>query len=160
MFQLRRSVLFLAMVGVAIAQTESQIQSESVKRVGQHIACQCGACQENVNCNMSSGQCHFCKPARTKIFQLQQAGTSDDNIIASFVKEYGQGIFRGDPNSYFRTIPYLVLVAGGFVTWMVVKRLRGPVAKKPATAGGPPLDDDPLLARYRDAIEKDTEKLD
>ncbi|MDE3196421.1 MAG: cytochrome c-type biogenesis protein CcmH [Acidobacteriota bacterium] len=157
---MRRSFLFLAMVGAAIAQTESQIQSEDVHRVGQHIACQCGACSENVNCNMSSGQCHFCKPARTKIWQMQQTGASDGTIIASFVKEYGQGIFRADPNSYFWMIPYLALIAGAGVTWMVVKRLRGTPAPKTAPAGGPPIDDDPVFARYRDAIEKDTEKLD
>jgi hypothetical protein len=31
---------------------------------------------------------------------------------------------------------------------------------KPALAGGSPSDDDPTLARYRDAIEKDTARLD
>jgi len=160
MYRLKRSFLFLALVGVAIAQTESQIESDQVKRVGQHIACQCGACSENVNCNMSSGQCHFCKPARTKIYEMQKAGVADDGIIAEFVKEYGKGIFRADPNSYFWMIPYLALLAGGAVTWLVVKRLRGPMTAKTAPAGGPPVDDDPVFARYRDAIEKDTEKLD
>jgi cytochrome c-type biogenesis protein CcmH/NrfF len=155
----KRSFLFLFLVGVALAQTESQIESDDVKRVGTHIACQCGACQENINCNMSSGQCHFCKPARTKVYQLQKAGMSDSDIIATFVKEYGQQIFRADPNSFFWLIPYLSLAAGGVVVWLVVKRMRGGKPLKPAAAG-PALDDDPVLARYRDAIEKDTEKLD
>src|ERR1051326_2492711 len=122
----KRSFLFLALVGIAVAQTESQIESDEVKRVGQHIACQCGACTENVNCNMSSGQCHFCKPARTRIYQMQKSGMDDSGIIAAFVKEYGKGIFRADPNSYFWLIPYIGLVLGGVVVWFVVKRLRGP----------------------------------
>jgi len=105
MRRLKRSLLFLALVGVAVAQTESQIESDEVKRVGQHIACQCGACTENVNCNMSSGQCHFCKPTRTRIYQMQKAGMDDSGIIATFVKEYGKGIFRADPNSFFWLIP-------------------------------------------------------
>jgi cytochrome c-type biogenesis protein CcmH/NrfF len=149
-------LFFLA--AAAFAQSESQIESDEVKRVGTHIACQCGACQENINCNMSSGQCHFCKPARTKIYQLQKSGMDDAGIIATFVKQYGQGIFRGDPNSFFWMVPYLSLAAGGVVVWFVVRRLRGTRNLKPAVAGHA-IADDPLLARYRDEIEKDTEKL-
>jgi cytochrome c-type biogenesis protein CcmH/NrfF len=158
MFRLKHSFLLLVLAAAALSQTESQIESDEVKRVGTHIACQCGACQENVNCNMSSGQCHFCKPTRTKIYQLQKSGMDDSSIIASFVKEYGQGIFRGDPNSFFWTVPYLSLAAGGLVLWFVLRRLRGTKNLKPAVAGHP-IVDDPVLARYRDEIEKDTEKL-
>jgi cytochrome c-type biogenesis protein CcmH/NrfF len=104
---------------------------------------------------MSSGQCHFCKPARTKIYQMQQAGSNDETIVASFVKEYGQGIFRADPNSSFWVVPYVLLALGGVLVWYVVKRLMGPKALRPATAGAP-IDDDPVLAKYRDQIEKDT----
>ena len=154
---MKRVLLFLVLVGVAIAQTESQIESESVRRVGQHISCQCGACTENIDCNMSSGQCHFCKPARTKVFQLQQAGMDYSGIIATFVKEYGPAIFRRDPNSYFWIVPYIALFAGGVVCWFVLKRMRGTI--KPAAAG-PAIDDDPIYARYRGAIEKDTDKLE
>src|SRR5271165_1751116 len=122
---MKRSLLFLILVGVALAQTESQIESEPVKRVGQHISCQCGSCSENVNCNMSSGQCHFCKPARTKIYQMQKAGMSDSSIIEEFKKIYGQAIFRADPNSFFWLVPYLSLAAGGVFLWLIVRRMRG-----------------------------------
>jgi cytochrome c-type biogenesis protein CcmH/NrfF len=160
MHRLKRSFLFLALVGAAIAQTESQIESDEVKRVGTHINCQCGSCSENVNCNMSSGQCHFCKPARTKIYELQKSGMNDAGIIAYFKKQYGDIIFRADPNSFFWLIPYLTLAAGGGVLWLVLKRMRGTSkALHPAVAGGAPAHD-PLLDRYRDAIEKETDKLD
>ncbi|MES1262051.1 MAG: cytochrome c-type biogenesis protein CcmH [Acidobacteriota bacterium] len=155
----KRSFLFLVLVAAALAQTESEIESDSVKRVGTHIACQCGACSENVNCNMSSGQCHFCKPARTKIYKMQRAGMNDDQVIASFIREYGQAIFRADPNSFFWLVPYLSLAAGGGVLWLVLKRMRGHKPLTPATTG-PALDDDPVLAKYRAAIEKDTDRLD
>jgi cytochrome c-type biogenesis protein CcmH/NrfF len=152
---LKQPLLVALVVAAAIAQTESQIESDDVKRVGTHIACQCGACQENVNCNMSSGQCHFCKPARTKIYQMQSTGADDGTIIASFVKEYGQSIFRADPNSFFWLVPYLSLGAGGVLLWFILRKMRGTKTLRPAT-GGPALDDDPVLAKYRDQIEKDT----
>jgi cytochrome c-type biogenesis protein CcmH/NrfF len=153
---LKRSLLLFALAAAAFAQSESQIESDDVKRIGTHIACQCGACSENVNCNMSSGQCHFCKPARTKIYKMQRAGMSDDQVIAGFVQEYGKSIFRADPNSFFWLIPYLSLAAGTVVLWLVIKRLRGTKNLTPVVAGHR-IDDDPLLAKYRAQIEKDTE---
>jgi cytochrome c-type biogenesis protein CcmH/NrfF len=154
----KRASLILILVFAALGQTESEIESDAVKRVGTHIGCKCGACQENVNCNMSSGQCHFCKPARTKIYKMQRAGMSDDQVVAGFITEYGKSIFRADPNSFFWMVPYLSLFAGGGVLWLILKKMRGGKPMTPAPAG--PVIDDPVLAKYRDAIEKDTDKLD
>ena len=153
----KRGFLVLALAVAAIAQTSSQIESDEVKAVGIHLKCTCG-CAENLNCSMSSGQCHICKPARTKIFKMQQSGMSNDAIVASFVQS-GEFTLLSDPNSYFWLVPYFSLALGGVVVWMVLRRLR----HKPqaAAAGGPAIsDDDPDYARYREAIEKDTEKLD
>jgi cytochrome c-type biogenesis protein CcmH/NrfF len=161
MLRLKLSFLFLLVAAAIWAQTEAQIESDEVKRVGTHISCQCGACNENINCMMSAGQCHFCKPARTSIYKMQREGMSDDAIVASFIKEYGEKIFRRGPNSYFWAVPYISLGVGAIAIVFILRRVRGhhpPL--KPATAGGPPLDDDPALARYRDAIEKETSKLD
>jgi cytochrome c-type biogenesis protein CcmH/NrfF len=166
MFRLKLSLAFLliaASAAVVWAQTEAQIESDEVKRVGTHISCQCGACQENINCMMSAGQCHFCKPARTKIYQMQTSGMTDGQIIQAFIVEYGEKIFRHDPNSYFWVVPYISLGVGGLAVLLILRRVRAhhhPL--KPAVAGGAPHveDDDPTLARYRDAIERDTDKLD
>ena len=161
--KLKRTLLAFAAAGIAIAQTESQISSPEVERVGRHIQCQCGSCKENLNCNMSAHQCHFCKPSRTKIFQQQQEGKSDDQILASFAQEYGQKIILSDPNSSFWLVPYFSLAAGGALVWFVLRRMRTQArGMKPAmaVAGAPPsASDDPDFARYRDAIERDTEHL-
>jgi cytochrome c-type biogenesis protein CcmH/NrfF len=153
----KRSLLVLALAVAAIAQTSSQIESDDVKRVGIHLKCTCG-CGENLNCSMSSGQCHICKPARSKIFKMQQAGMSDDTIVASFIKS-GEFTLLSDPNSFFWVVPYFSLALGGVVVWAVLRRLRGGKLK-PATAAGPAPDNDPDFARYREAIEKDTDRLD
>jgi cytochrome c-type biogenesis protein CcmH/NrfF len=150
----KRAALLFALAIAAIAQTSSQIESDEVKRVGIHLKCTCG-CNENLNCDMSSGQCHICKPARTKIFQMQQAGMSDDNIIASFIKG-GQFTYLADPNSSFWLVPYFSLALGGVVVWFVLRRLRHGQKIRTAAAS----DNDPDFARYREAIERSTEKLD
>jgi cytochrome c-type biogenesis protein CcmH/NrfF len=161
MRRLKLSFLTLVVVVAAFAQTAAQLESDEVKRVGSHLTCQCGACQENLNCNMSSGQCHFCKPARAKIYNMQREGQSDEAIIASFVKEYGEKIFRPDPNSSFWMVPYLSLLAGAVLLWFVIRKMMGHKTLQTATAAGPSIDQaDPLLAKYRDAIERDTERLE
>jgi cytochrome c-type biogenesis protein CcmH/NrfF len=157
----KRGFLVLALAVAAIAQTSSQIESDEVKRVGIHLKCTCG-CGENLNCSMSSGQCHICKPARAKIFKMQQSGMSDDSIVASFVQS-GEFTLLSDPNSYFWVVPYFSLALGGVVVWMVLRRLRSTRVQhaiQSAGASGPAIDNDPDYARYREAIEKDTEKLD
>src|SRR3954454_20133238 len=126
MRRLKFSFLLLLTAVAAFAQTASEIESDEVKRVGSHLSCQCGSCQENLNCNMSSGQCHFCKPARTKIYNMQRGGESDSAIVASFVKEYGEKIFRRDPDSSFWMVPYLSLLAGAALLWFVLKKMMGP----------------------------------
>ena len=161
MRRLKFSFLLLLVSVAALGQTASEIESDQVKRVGNHLSCQCGSCQENLNCNMSSGQCHFCKPARTKIYKMEREGQSDSAIIASFVKEYGEKIFRKDPNSSFWMVPYLCLLAGAGIVWFVLKKMMTPKTLQTATAGGPSTEPvDPLLAKYRDAIERDTDRLE
>jgi cytochrome c-type biogenesis protein CcmH/NrfF len=159
------ALLILGSAATIWAQTEAQIESDEVKRVGSHLSCQCGACQENLNCMMSAGQCHFCKPARTKIYAMQSGGTSDSAIVAAFVKEYGEKIFRKDPNNYFWVVPYVSLGLGCIAIVLILRRVYGrhsssAASMQPAVAGGAPPIEDPELARYRDAIEKETDRLE
>jgi cytochrome c-type biogenesis protein CcmH/NrfF len=153
----RRILLFLTLAAAALAQTSSQIESDEVKRVGAHLQCTCG-CNDNLNCNMSSGQCPVCKPARTHIFKQQQAGVSDDSIVMELVSS-GEFTRLNDPNSYFRVVPYFSLALGAGVICVVLGRLRrGKVgstgSSKTATGNVPD------LARYLKAVEADTEALD
>ncbi len=152
-------VLVAVFTSAAFAQSEAEIESDQVKRVGSHINCQCGGCKDDVNCMMSGGQCHFCKPTRTQIFKAQQDGQSDETIVANFVKQYGEKIFRPDPNSWFWVVPYLGLALGGVLIIFVLAKMKGG-GPKLRPAGGPPIEDDPSFARYRDAIEKDTDRLE
>ena len=159
----KRGFVFFLLAGAAFAQSESQIESDEVKRVGSHINCQCG-CKDNLNCMMSGGQCHFCKPNRAKIFQMQQSGMDDSSIIASFKKEFGDLIYRPDPTSTFWIVPSLSFIGGGFLVAFILIRMRSHARSHSMTpaapGGGLSAVDDAAFARYRDAIEKDTDKLD
>jgi len=151
-----RVLLFVVLAAGASAQTASQIESDEVKRVGAHLKCSCG-CNDNLNCNMSSGQCPICKPARTRIFRMQQGGMKDDAIIASFVKST-EFMLLSDPSSYFWTVPCFSLALGGGALWIALRRLRS--GKLTPVAAGPTADNDPEFTRYFEAIEKDADTLD
>ncbi len=152
----RRGVLFLALAGAALGQTESQIESDEVRRVGSHLNCQCG-CNDNMNCMMSGGQCPFCKPARKKIFAMQLSGMDDSAVVASFVREIGDKVLRRDPGSLFRLVPYLSLGAGGVLVAFTLTRMRNrgrnqtPVVSVSGEASG----DDDYLLYDPDTIGKD-----
>ena len=151
----KSSLLLLAVAGLSLAQTESQITSDEVRRVARHISCQCGSCSEDANCMMSAGQCGFCKPARTKIWRLQKAGLSDQAIADEFVKEYGAKIYRADPSAFGWVVPYAALAFGTLVVVWFVRRYHRPGASAEA-----PAVPEETLGRYREQIEQDLAHLD
>lgn len=151
----KSSFLLLIVTGLSIAQTESQLVSDDVRRVARHISCQCGSCSEDANCMMSAGQCGFCKPARAKIWKMQQAGLSDPAIADAFVQEYGAKIYRADPNAYGWVVPYSALALGVLVVVWFVRRYH-----RPAQVMEAPAQTDEALGRYRDQIEQDLAHLD
>jgi len=151
----KSSFLLLLVTGLCLAQTESQLVSDDVHRVARHISCQCGSCTEDANCMMSAGQCGFCKPARAKIWKMQQAGLSDQAITDAFVQEYGAKIYRADPNAYGWVVPYSALALGTLVVVWFVRRYH-----RPAQAAEAPSQTDETLGRYRDQIEQDLAHLD
>lgn len=153
-------LLVLAASSLGFAQSEAEIESDQVKRVGAHINCQCGGCKDDANCMMSGGQCHFCKPARTKIFNMQKDGKSDEAIVAEFIKEYGEKVFRPDPSSWFWIVPYLGLAAGGALVILILTRLRASMQRAAVAGAASAAAPDADFARYRDAIEKDTDRLE
>jgi cytochrome c-type biogenesis protein CcmH len=155
MQRFKSSVLAILLAVVALAQTASEKPSVDVRRVGSRIACQCGCKDSVATCSML--ECHFSKPAKEKIAQMQAAGMTDDQIIQSFIREYGQGIYLAPPNAFGWIIPYTSVAVGLGIIWLFIKKYRKP---KPLTDLGTMEIDDPALAKYKDQIEKDLANLD
>ncbi len=156
----KSSFLLLAAAALCLAQTESQITSDEVRRVARHVSCQCGSCSEDANCMMSSGQCGFCKPARTKIFKMQQAGMSDKDITDDFMREYGPKIYRADPSALGWMVPYGTLMIGVLVVIWFVRRYYHPAAAPAQAAAAGAAAGDDALGKYKDQIEQDLAHLD
>jgi hypothetical protein len=142
------------MTAVALSQTP-QIESDDVNRVGSHIACQCGGCKDSVSCPMSKRGCHFCVPAKAKIFKLQQAGMSDQAIIDVFKQEYGNKIYLADPSLFYWAVPAGAIVLGLLSIYWFLRRVKSAPAQVAAAA---PVDPD--LARFQAQIDRETANLD
>jgi cytochrome c-type biogenesis protein CcmH/NrfF len=141
------------MTAVALSQTP-QIESDDVNRVASHIACQCGGCKDSVSCPMSKRGCHFCVPAKQKIYKLQQAGMSDQAIIDIYKKEFGDKIYLADPSMFYWAVPALAIVLGLLSIYWFLRRFT---AQKAVPVSQIP---DPELARFHDEIERETAKLE
>jgi cytochrome c-type biogenesis protein CcmH/NrfF len=155
MSDMRRALLAVILAVAALAQTASEKPSVDVRRVGARLACQCGCKDSVATCSML--ECHFSKPAKEKIAQMQAVGMSDDQIIQSFIREYGPGIYLAPPNAFGWIVPYAAVAVGLLIIWAFIKKYRKP---KPLTDLGPIEIDDPELAKYKDQIEKDLANLE
>jgi cytochrome c-type biogenesis protein CcmH len=147
--------LAIVLAVAALAQTASEKPSVDTRRVGARLACQCGCKDSVATCSML--ECHFSKPAKEKIAQMQSVGMADAQIIQSFIREYGQGIYLAPPNAFGWIIPYVAVLVGVLPIVLFIKKYRKP---KPLTDLGAMEIDDPDLAKYKEQIEKDLANLE
>jgi cytochrome c-type biogenesis protein CcmH/NrfF len=152
----KRYLLPALLAAAALAQTASEKPSVDVRRVGSHLSCQCGGCKDSVaTCSML--ECHFSKPAKERIAQMQSVGYTDRQIVQAFVRDYGAGIYLADPNAWGWIVPYISVGIGLVVVWMFIKKYRRP---KPIAELGPIELNDPALDKYKEQIEKDLASLE
>jgi cytochrome c-type biogenesis protein CcmH len=148
--------LLIALVAVAaLAQTASEKPSVDVRRVGARLQCQCGCKDSVATCSML--ECHFSKPAKEKIAQMQSVGMSDEQIVQAFIRENGNGIYLAPPNAFGWIVPYAVAGLGLLGIVLVLRKYMKP---KTMTDLGPMELDDPALAKYKEQIEKDLSDLE
>ncbi len=102
-------------------------------------------------------ECHFSKPAKERIAQMQGLGYTDKQIVDAFVRDYGPGIYLSEPNAMGWVVPYASVGLGLVVIFLFLKKYRKP---KPLTEIGPMEVDDPELAKYKDQIEKDLANME
>ena len=83
MQRFKSSLLVFVIAVAALAQTASEKPNVDVRPVGARLQCQCGGCKDSVaTCSML--ECHFSKPAKERIAQMQSVGMSDDQIVQAF----------------------------------------------------------------------------
>jgi cytochrome c-type biogenesis protein CcmH/NrfF len=151
-----RLLLGLALAGLCIPQTATQLVTPDIRRVGDKLACKCGACNNTVaTCQML--ECHYSLPARERIAQMQKTGASDDNIVSAFVKESGIAALAAPPAEGFNLLAWIMPFVGvtlglmGVLIWF--KRMR------PSTVSGP-AELPEIDPKYQQRIDRDLEELE
>ncbi len=155
--RLRSRLLLILVAGLCLAQSSSDLLTPAIRRVGDKLACLCGACKNTVaTCQMLG--CHYSSPARERIAKLQAEGVSDDAIVADFVKREGKRALATPPTEGFFLLgwvmPFAAIGFGLAAIYWFIKRYRKPAAAAPAAV------DQAALSRYHDQIEKDLAKLE
>ncbi|MGA2878066.1 MAG: hypothetical protein ABSG13_03875 [Bryobacteraceae bacterium] len=150
------SVLALsALANVGLAQSAEELESPAVNRVADRLNCPCG-CKTNMACRMDPYPCRTCWENKKKILKMEQAGMSDQAILASFASEMGPNVVVVPPGILGSLSFYTAAALGLILVVFVIRKYR---RKEVAVAAGAP-PHDPLLDRYHDQIEKEVEKLD
>ena len=156
MRRLRSSLFFLILfAGVSFAQSAEELESPAVNRIATRLNCPCG-CKTNMACRMDPYPCRTCWDNKKKILQMEQAGMSDDQILAAFQQSLGPDVVAVRPGIIGSLLSYSAAALGLLLVVFVIRKYR----RKEATVGGAPAPNDPLLDRYHDQIEKEVEKLD
>ena len=148
----KNSILLLLAV---VAMAQDSMVSPAVRRVGEKLACLCGACKNTVGtCDMMG--CHYTAPKREQIASLLAKGQSDDVIIDSIVKEVGLKALSEPPSTGFNAMallmPFVMIGVGLAAIYWFIQRSRKQVlvnVTAPAVAD-----------RYQAMAEKEIEKLD
>ena len=154
MQRFRSSLLVFTLAVAALAQTASEKPNVDVRRVGARLQCQCGCKDSVATCSML--ECHFSKPAKERIAQMQSVGMNDQQIVQAFIRDYGMAIYLSEPNAFGWIVPYASVGLGLAVILLFLRKYK----PKPIADLGPIEIDDPELAKYQEQIEKDTANLD
>jgi len=147
-----------AFVGLCFTQAADIIPPD-VKRVGSRLACLCGTCRNSVgDCTML--ECHYSKPARTKIAGMLASSASDDAIVDSFVKEQGIRALTVPPDTGFNAmLGWMPWIAGGMGLLAIAWFIRRHKAPAHGNAELPEIDR-AMVDKYKETIEKDMADLD
>jgi len=151
----KASLLIAIATALCLAQTATEYESPAVNHIAGMLNCNCG-CHLRMDCVMPpTGICPVCKAAKIRIANMQKEGQSEGQILNQFVAENGASVLAVSPGKFGTSAPYIALLMGLGVVFIVIRRYRH-LRPAPKFAAG----DDAAVARYHDQIEKDLAKLE
>ena len=155
MRKLKASILIAAATVFCLAQSATEYESPGVNHIAGMLNCNCG-CHLRMDCVMPpTGICPVCKAAKIRIANMKTAGNSDSQILDQFVAENGASVLAVSPGVFGNSAPYVALLLGLGVVFVVIRRYRH-LRPAPMVPAG----DDAALTRYHDQIESDLSKLE
>lgn len=147
----------------------AQRVSDRAKQIGMKLKCMCGMCTMTAgNCSHPggefSGPCQaWALPALQQIDGLLAQGKSEQQIMDSFVAQYGPTVYAEPPKSGFSLVawamPTVYLVIGALVVIFVISRwLKKNTSEAPAGSAAAKAVSPELLERARKLAAQETDE--
>jgi cytochrome c-type biogenesis protein CcmH/NrfF len=158
----------LAGLPVIVAPVGAQQVSDRAKRIGTRLKCMCGSCDMTAGgCSHPggefSGPCQaWALPALRHVDDLLAQGKTEQQVIDSFVAQYGPVIYAEPPKSGFSLVAWVMptayLMLGALVVIFVIARwVKRPGTEPVGTTSAGKQVPEELLERARAQAARDTE---
>ena len=159
----------LVVAGLVRAAPDTDPNEAAFRRVSDRLLCQCGCNYMVLSCNHldCSSATYIRKTIRTSLAK----GKTEDEIVASFVEQYGARILPEPPKKGFSwmawIMPFAALVLGGgavsYVLWLWKTKSAAEEpelnpAEPNAEAGPEPEAAAALVEKYRAQIDRELEE--
>lgn len=146
--------LLLSASFAAAAPDADEASRQAYKRVADKIVCQCSCSYPLDSCPHTD--CPWAPKIRTLIRQQLATGKSEQEVLAGLVTQFGPVVLAAPPPEGFNLVgwvmPFLALIVG---LWLVRRILLLWRRRQLAPQGDPA-----LVARYRDAMEKELKSFE
>ena len=162
------ALLALAALPLLTVPAHGQKISDRSKQIGMKLKCMCGSCSMTAGgCSHPggefSGPCQaWALPALQQIDELLGQGKTEQQVIDSFVAQYGPTVYAEPPKSGFSLVawvmPTFYLVVGAVVVIFVIARWVKKNESETVSSSAPAKSLPPeLLERARKLAERETE---
>ncbi len=155
---MRWKVLSIIVLFLFLFATPARANSETVGEISDQLICQCGCGMVLSNC--SHAECMSREAMTALIGEKLAQGQSAEQIIQSFVAQYGEQVLAAPPKQGFNLMvwitPFAALLFGGGVIYIVLKKWvkRGKIRQTNAMTEPKEGDEE-----YQHRLEKELEEF-
>lgn len=137
-------------------------RSAEVDDIARELICQCG-CYAVLN-NCTHGEC-MVRDGMTKSIEQQLAlGQSKEQIIQTFVNQYGEQVLSSPPKRGFNLTawiaPFAAIIVGGIVIWLAIKRWVKRGKESAPIAVKNPVSENSDDSKYLSEMERDLKEFE
>jgi cytochrome c-type biogenesis protein CcmH len=140
-----------------LGYTLAHAATATLDGVANKLSCYCGTCPHLA---VSQCTCSKADEIKAEIKKKIAQGMTEQQIINSFVAEYGNTVLSAPPKSGFNLsvwmIPFLAFLVGGIVLFTFLKRQQNPPDDPPPSSSTPDQidSDDDYRQRLNDELEQ------
>lgn len=147
----------IIVVLIILSYSLAHAATATLDGVANKLSCFCGTCP---HLSVSVCTCSKADEIKTEIKQKIAQGMTEQQIINSFVAEYGNTVLSAPPKSGFNLsvwmIPFLAFVVGGIVLFTFLKNQQKPPDNQPPTPKMP--DPNNPDEEYRQRLNEELEQ--